>query len=491
MSKQNMRRLLFIALWVLAFTVLWGAACAAPLHAQIVNGGFESGNFSGWNADPNWVIAKDSRGYYSGWQGEYWAWSGGQGEPATGKLRSKPFILDKDGVRLLIAGWNSHEGRGVPRRWNYVTLNLADGRELDRVWAPNSTTFVPAMLSGAGHRGQTVYVEAVDDADEATYSMLCIDDVQIVNSPLLEPLPKLLPFDPRISLKVEDERYLVEVNQSNGTIARILDKKGGLELIREPRLADSFRFTLPIPGKEPWETIEANYIWGKDQKVSSFDATPTKLTLRWNGPLANYLGQKFDAKAIMIIELTEDGILFKFTIDNATPCQVGEVFFPLLGGIHGVGKTGLQLKTTELVRPAGADATATADIFRVFANMSWLGDQGPEQFYSYPKDGEPWMEFSSPKVNRSVYFGAYDAAKRPLTLRLELVPSSTGVVREDGNWPRPQELCGQPVGIIACFVDFANNPAGKAYESPSVLMSFHGGDWREGRKIFEKWKNRK
>ena len=118
------------------------------------NGGFESGDFAGWTADPNWVIAKDSRGYYSGWQGKCWAWSGGKGEPATGKLKSKPFVLDKDGVRLLIAGWNSMHGTGKPRKWNYVTLNLADGKELDRVYAPNATAFVPVMLSGVGHRGE-------------------------------------------------------------------------------------------------------------------------------------------------------------------------------------------------------------------------------------------------------------------------------------------------------------------------------------------------
>jgi hypothetical protein len=475
--------------WTLLFITLLTLAFAPPLAAQIINGGFESGDFPGWTADANWTVAKDSRGYYSDWQGKCWVWSGGRDEAATGKLKSKPFTLDKDGVRLLIAGWNSMQGSGKPRKWNYVTLNLADGRELDRVWAPNTTAFVPVMLSGMGYRGQSVYIEAVDDADQETYSMLCIDDVQTVSSPLLQPLPRLLAFDPRISLKIEDERYLLEVNQSNGAITRIFDKRGSIELIREQRLADSFRFTLPIPGKESWKTIEANYIWGREQKLSSFASTAKKLALHWDNPLSNYLGEKFDAKAEMDIELAEDGILFRLTIDNATPFPIGEVFFPLLGGIQGVGKTGLQLRTSELVRPAGADAAATADIFRVFANMSWLGDQGPEQFYSYPKDSETWMEFFAPKLNRSVYLGVHDPSNRPMTLRLELIPSSSGTVREDGNWPRPNELRGQPVGVSACFVDFANAPPRKIYEAPAVLLSFHDGDWREGRKIFLKGKN--
>ncbi len=162
-------------------------------------------------------------------------------------------------------------------------------------------------------------------------------------------------------------------------------RKAQVELIREPRLADNFRFTLPIPGKEPWQTIEANYICGKQQKLSSFDASAKKLTLHWNKPLLNYLGESFDASAAMGIELTPHGVLFSLRIDNPTRYQIGEVFFPLIGGIQGIGKTGGQLKATELITPTSREAVSSTDIFRVFTNMSWLGDQGPEQYYSYPE----------------------------------------------------------------------------------------------------------
>jgi len=56
-------------------------------------------------------------------------------------------------------------------------------------------------------------------------------------------------------------------------------------------------------------------------------------------------------------------------------------------------------------------AVATDKIFRVFNTMSGLGlvDQGPEQFYSYPKGGQSGMEFFSPKFNRSFHIGVHDA----------------------------------------------------------------------------------
>lgn len=478
MSAPTVRKLTLLAPIVLLFAV--------PAPAQIENGNFESGDFKGWIADPTWVIAKDSREYYSGWEGGCWAWSGGKGEAATGKLRSKPFTLDKDGVRLSIAGWNSLHGSGMPRKWNYVTLNLADGTELDRVYAPNGVAFVPVMLSGMGHRGKIVYLEAVDDADQDTYSMLCIDDVKTVADPLLLPLPALAETDEKATIVLEDDRYRVEIGRANGVVTRILDKKGGLELIREPRLADNFHFTLPLPGKEPLDALEANDIEGREQKLSSFELDGKKLALRWNGPLTNYLGEKFDVSAVMRVKLTDAGVSFKLTLDNATPYRIGEVFFPRIGGVQGLGKSGSQLKATELVRPSG-DAAVRADIFRVFTNVSSFGNRGPEQFYTYPKGGEAWMEFHAPGAGRSVYFGVHDLARRAVTLHLELSPDNSATVREDGNWPRPNELRDLPVGLSASFVDFADAPAGKPYEAPAVLISFHDGGWSEAKRIFERW----
>jgi hypothetical protein len=451
-----------LRLWLGVLGVL---IAAAPLGAQITNGGFESGDFVGWTAEPNWVIADDSRQWYSRWQGKHWAWSGGQGEAATGKLRSKPFVLDQDFVRVLIAGWNYAVGDEKARRWNYVTLNLADdGREID-------LRFVPAFLNGSGHRGAKVYLEAVDDSDQGTYSMFCVDGVQTTTVTATAPLPSLPAFDPQKSLKLEDDRYLVEVDRSHGAITRIRDKKGGVDLIREPRLADNFRFTLPIPGKESWQTIEANYLWGNRQKLSAFEAGAKKLTLRWNKPLVNYLGEKYDVSAAMGVELIEEGVLFTLKIDNATPYQIGEVFFPIIGGIPGMGNAGWQMKSTLLRRPVNADAVASEEIFRVFTNMSWLGDQGPERFYAFPQHvPKPWMEFSLPMRNQSISLRAHDPSNRPQVLRLELIPGNSGVEREDGNWPRPNELKGQPVGVSLCFVVFANHLPGKAYQAPPVVL---------------------
>ena len=115
-------------------------------------------------------------------------------------------------MEVSLAGWADNCGRS-PDRWNYVTLNLADGTELDRRYAPNSVTFTPVVLSGAGHVGEQVFIEAVDDAPEGSYSMLCIDDVSLVD---VTPTPSLPAVPQAKSNKIhviENALYRIEVDR--------------------------------------------------------------------------------------------------------------------------------------------------------------------------------------------------------------------------------------------------------------------------------------
>jgi hypothetical protein len=459
------------------------ALSALPAAAQVTNGGFEAGDFSGWSADPNWVVADDSRGYYTGWSGKCWAWSGGKGEPALGVLKSRPFVLDKPAVRMLVSGWGSIFGTGQPRHWNYVTLNLEDGTEVDRVWAPDTTNFMPAFLDGSKYRGRRVYIEAVDDADQPSFSMLCIDDVRTADLPadFTQRAPVLPAFDPARSIVLEDDSYRVEVSRANGSVTRVRDKCGDLELIAEPRLAGSFTFALPIPGKEPWQALEANWIRGPEQRLSSFRLDGKRLTLRWNGPLRNYLGEPFQASATMTLQLADSGVLLSLRILNRTEYPVGETYFPVLGGLQGLGHTRGELRATQLVRPAGATrgadtppiSTTSSPIFQTFANAAPFGDQGPEQFYAYPANQPaPWVALRAPRLSRSVLIGARDPLNRDLVARLMLSPASSGTTRDDGNWPRPEELRGLPAGVELSFVDTAVHAPGRGCSPAPVLVQF-------------------
>jgi hypothetical protein len=120
--------------------------------------------------------------------------------------------------------------------------------------------------------------------------------------------------------------------------------------------------------------------------------------------------------------------------------------------------------------------------------MSWLGDQGPEQYYAYPESQpEPWVGFLAPKAARSVLIGARDPADRNLYVRLELIPASSGTTRDDGNWPRPSELQGAPVGVELSFVDVKGGPVGKPYEAAPVFLRFLDGGAAEMVRNYAAW----
>jgi hypothetical protein len=128
-----------------------------------------------------------------------------------------------------------------------------------------------------------------------------------------------------------------------------------------------------------------------------------------------------------------------------------------------------------------------------------LGDQGPEQFFVYPEAKppptvadapklqrlwEPWVGFVAPALNRSALIAAPVSPQRTLYFRLELVPASSGTVRDDGNWPRPEELGGLPVGVEFSIVDLEGAPAGKPYAAAPVFLSFLDGAGAEMSKAF-------
>lgn len=288
------------------------------------------------------------------------------------------------------------------------------------------------------------------------------------------------------NLRLENEHYIVEVSKPNGLISRIRDKDRGLELLQEPRLAANFKFSLPIRGETAWQSTEANFIIGREQRLTSHRQTGSRLELTWGGRLKSVIGKRYPVSATMVIELAGDELRFGFTTHNKSKLEIGEVYYPILGGTLGLGDTTEARKQTQLVLPNSLEVS-TAKIFHTFKNMSWLGVIGPEQFYSYPDNlSMPWMQFRNPVLNRSVYFGAHDPVARYKVVHFEMSPGVSGA-RTNGNWPRPDELNGLPAGVKFCFVQFPYQPAGQTFEATPVVLRCHDGDWRESARFYGTW----
>jgi len=287
-------------------------------------------------------------------------------------------------------------------------------------------------------------------------------------------------------LRLENAHLLVEVNPTNGAITRICDKPRGLELLAEPRLADNFRFTLPLRRDHAWQSTEANYVLGREQRLTAYRLADGQLTLEWGAPLRSVLGKRYPVSATMTLALVEAELRFTFKIRNRSRLEIGEVFYPILGGLLGLGDTPEARRATELLLPEPT-ALRTERIFQSFANMSWLGIFGPEQFYSYPdKLAMPWLVLTQPALRRGVYLGAHDPVARYKVIHLEMSPG-VAPARGDGNWPRPEELAGAPAGVKACFVHLPYQPAGRDFEAAPVVLRFHEGDWRDAARRYGAW----
>jgi hypothetical protein len=438
-------------------------------------------------------------GWYSGWEGRKFAWSGKGGEPRTGKLRSPVFRLDAEGVQLSVAGWSDIEGR-TPDRWDYVTLNLENGQELDRAYTPNTTQFTPLVLLGAGHRGERVYIEAVDDGTAEVYSMICIDDVRLWDPPKAEDRP-LRPIPGAIVL--ENGRYRVEIGRANGTIARIRDKASGEEIIREPRLSDNWRLSLPVrdavmppervgasaTGRrvpEGWRNHEGNYVTGRLQRLTSWQRTADGVVLRWAGPLAADDGGRHPVSVTMRVRLTFDAIRFETKIANASRLEIGEVYAPILGGLQGLGNHAALRANTELVMPQNG-GFAMSRPFHTFVGQTAFGVFGPERFAVYPSVLDaPWAALRQLHGKRMLYFAAHDPVARLKALHLEMVPGVAGAPGS-GNWPRADELEGRPIGVRMAWMHMAYQPAGKAFEASPVILRFMTGEPSDAGRAYQEW----
>ena len=150
----------------------------------VSNGDFETGDFSGWTktgtAFDSSPTQNSQGGTFSGWNNDWYVNTWFAGETVTGTIRSNPFALAGTNIEFGIAGWSAWGGGAS--NWNYVTLNLADGTEIDRVYTPNQNAMIAAILDGSGYQNQQVYIEVVDNGTTNGFAWLAVDNFRMTSA---------------------------------------------------------------------------------------------------------------------------------------------------------------------------------------------------------------------------------------------------------------------------------------------------------------------
>ncbi len=287
------------------------------------------------------------------------------------------------------------------------------------------------------------------------------------------------PIEPHHKVELENGFYRVEVDLKNGTIVGLRDKIGSIDLITEPRLADNFRLLIPLPD------LEANYVLGREQQLTSHEKGPDSLDLTWQGPLKSSKGD-FDVSVSMKIRLTGPSLEFSLSVENRTQHQVAEVWYPILGGFTGIG--GRQ-DSHEMIPWVGE--SSRTDLFRQFEGRSPGGGLGipyVETFWAYPNPMPmPWISLYNSTLNRAMYFACHDTICRYKVVRFELHPG-IGSRRYGGNWPRREELdSNTPLGLKLHWAHFPYTKSRETFAGPPVVVQFHSGDWHDSALIYRQW----
>ena len=284
-------------------------------------------------------------------------------------------------------------------------------------------------------------------------------------------------------MTIENDQYLLQLDPATGSVCRIYDEAGQLELIAEPALAESFRLLLPLPG------LEANYILGGQQSVPSIEPNGTGAVLKWEGPLSNENGE-FDITVTVRIELIQSSVQFHIAVENRTELKLAEVWHAFVGGMMGLGER----LATETLFPTSGWAR-TDSLFRTFPEAMGVGGGGgmrfPEYYLSYPNNlSMPWMSIYNSDLDRGVYYACHDTDPRMSTIRFEMHPGLARN-RQGGNWPTREEIEPMrdkyPPGLVMNWTHFPYTRPGDIFESPPVVLQTHEGDWHEAAKLYRGW----
>jgi len=282
------------------------------------------------------------------------------------------------------------------------------------------------------------------------------------------------------SVRIENAHYAVDVATSTGSVIQFRDKAGAFDLIAEPRLADSFRVLLPLPG------VRCNYILGVEQDAPVIESTDESVRMHWAGPLRSECGS-FDLKVTLRIELDGETVRFHSEVVNNTAHVIAEVWYASLGGMRGMGE-GESGRDAKLFMPRETRG-AISPIFRDFGNSrgQTLGVTGAEHAYCYPGFMcMPWVSLFHEGRGLAMYVAALEDVPRVKSVRLAIEP---GVAerREGGNWPRVEEVGDLPLGLVMNWVHYPYTKPGETFTSCPIELRCHEGNWRDSSRLYGEW----
>ena len=245
-------------------------------------------------------------------------------------------------------------------------------------------------------------------------------------------------------ITLQNNRILLDVDSSAGVFSRIVFKPS-ITLEPPASLADNFKLVLLNPDKT------TTTILGKNQKLSDHRLVGGRLSLFWNGPLADTGGGEHNLRVRMDIALG-NSLEFRIHVENHTDSKVQEVRYPLLGGLTDFAPDASAWfpTSTPWEKPVGLPFEPVA--------------------FQYP--AQMIMSFcciSSKTLGKSIYFASQDETARYKAYHLMEVSD-----KDDKD-------------IFASIHHSPFTPPGKTFDGSPVVIDFVDGDWQTAGQVYRKW----
>jgi hypothetical protein len=298
----------------------------------------------------------------------------------------------------------------------------------------------------------------------------------------------LAPLAPMHAADV-DERILtngsieIRFSDTSGAIVGFRDVKGGVKLIAEPRLAQSFRLLVPRPEKR------FNYVEGARQELESLEIQQgSTARLHWSG-LADSGGQgPLDIAVEMTVTLHKDRpeATFRLKVENRTAFRVEEVWLAPLSGITGIGD-----RTTNRVYTSNPVYGKSFTVFDYFdGTVGFWAFSHARNIQEYPRSmAMPWVSISNGQD--ALYVGMHDSSGDATNFVFDLLPhtgQSFGHEQASGMWPDAGRLPAErPLGVQVAVAKLPHVEPGKTYETPELVVAFQKGTWHAGADRYREW----
>ena len=226
-----------------------------------------------------------------------------------------------------------------------------------------------------------------------------------------------------------------------------------------------WKMIYAIPGTE---TVEAT-IWADDQKPA-ITQTDKEITVHYDSLLTDK-GQTVDAKLTIHLQITDEGLrAFADIVNNDPKIKLMEIQLTPVSGLRSLSGdpendyiTWPRCMGTKVRNPAFSDLSINAG-FRKYERH--------DQFHTdmdglYQGFGASMQWYDWYNKNEGLYVGSEDTTKRCLCLHVERA-TKENVLRFG-------------------FVHYPMMEKGETFQTPSMVVNPHLGDWHTGARMYRKW----